>query len=265
MIHPWEEPFLAGPGGSGAFFFTGCSLRCVFCQNAPISSEDRGRTMSPKETAERMIGLQSQGAENIDLVSPSHFVPEILEALRIARSEGLSLPVVWNSNAYELPSTLRALEGSVDVYLPDLKFHSPNVSLDLCGVADYFPTATEAVLEMHRQTGPARFADGLLRRGTVIRHLVLPGLLEETYAILEWTAAHLPLDTPVSLMRQYTPMHLAAVGIDGYPALSRRLTTHEYRKAVARAESLGFTCLWIQGKESASEAYTPDFLRFEGD
>ena len=259
MLHHWEEPFLAGEGGSGAVFFTGCSLRCVFCQNRPISAEDRGRDLSISALAQGMLDLQGQGAENIDLVSPSHFSREIVEAVRLASSLGLSSPVVWNSNAYELPETLSGLASTVDVFLPDLKFHDPKVSRDLCGVEDYFTAATKAILAMRDIAGANRCDGGRMVRGLAVRHLVLPGLPAETFAILDWLASNLALDTPISLMRQYTPMYDAVHGLEGYPALSRRLTTHEYRKASDHAEALGFTNLWLQEKGCASESFTPDF------
>ncbi len=259
MVHRWEEPFLAGEGGSGAFFFTGCSLRCVFCQNHAISTRDVGEDLTPEEAAVRMLSLQAQGAENIDLVSPSHFAPGIADAVRIAKGRGLSVPVVWNSNAYEKPETLERLAGVVDVFLPDLKHFDPQVAKDLCGAPDYFARASEAVRAMLRIAGPARYHVDRLAGGLAVRHLCLPGLVPDSLALLDWMAHNLPLATPISLMRQYTPMHRAVEGVPGYPALSRRLVTHEYRKVVARAEALGFTNLWVQEKESASARFTPDF------
>jgi putative pyruvate formate lyase activating enzyme len=259
MIHPWEEPFLAGEGGSGAVFFTGCSLRCVFCQNRPVSAEDRGRDLSPSDLSERLLDLQRQGAENIDLVSPTHFTEDLVAVVRLAHSLGLSIPVVWNSSGYELPETLAMVASTVDVFLPDLKYHSTKISRDLCGVGDYFPVATKAIQSMHDIVGSNRYEGTRLVRGLAIRHLVLPGLLSETFAILDWIAAHLPLDTPISLMRQYTPLYGALDGIEGYPSLSRRLTTYEYVKATDHAEALGLSNLWLQEKGSASESYTPDF------
>jgi len=259
MVHPWEEPFLAGEGGSGAFFFTGCSLRCVFCQNHAISTRDVGEDLTPEQGASCMLALQAQGAENIDLVSPSHFAPGIVESLRLAKGRGLSVPVVWNSNAYELPETLATLAGLVDVFLPDLKHFDPQVSKDLCGAADYFERATAAIRCMRDIAGPSRFLGDRLVGGLAVRHLCLPGLISDSMAVLDWVARELPLGTPVSLMRQYTPMHRAVDGVPGYPALSRRLVTHEYRKVVAHAESLGFTNLWTQEKDSASDRFTPTF------
>lgn len=260
MVHRWEEPFLAGAGGSGAIFLTGCSLRCAFCQNAGVSQADVGETRSPEEAAEAMLDLQRQGAENIDLVTPSHFAPGIVASVAVARRRGLSVPVVWNSNAYETPETLATLAGTVDVFLPDLKFFSETVARDLCGAADYFARASEAVRAMHRIAGPpVRSPEGRLLRGVAVRHLVLPGLVPETLAVLDWMARNLPLDAPLSLMRQYVPLHRARVGIPGYPGLSRRLTTHEYRKAVDAADAFGFTDVWTQEKGSADEGFTPDF------
>jgi putative pyruvate formate lyase activating enzyme len=259
MVHAWEEPFLAGEGGSGAVFFAGCPLRCVFCQNAPISQADVGEDRTPDEAADLLLDLQRQGAENIDLVSPTHFAPGVVAAVAAARRRGLALPVVWNSSGYESPETLRSLSETVDVFLPDLKHFDPQVSQDLCGAADYFARASEAVLEMARIAGPPVRAGGRLLRGLAVRHLVLPGLVAETQAILGWMHRNLPAGTPLSLMRQFTPMHLAAQGIPGYPALSRRLTTHEYRKAVDAAVAFGSTDLWVQEKGCATDRYTPDF------
>ncbi len=252
-LHFWEEPCISGTRGSGAVFFTGCPLGCVYCQNYAISAErSAGRRVSARELSEIFRRLEEQGAHNINLVTPTHFVPAILEAFSIRKP---SVPVVYNCGGYETIETLKLLEGTVDVYLPDFKYIEPELAGVLSGAPDYPETAEAAVLEMARQTGPAVFDDdGLLRRGTVVRHLILPGHTKNSVAVLEWLAAHLPEGVPVSVMAQYVPCGRAAE----FPPLGRRITEREYEKVQNRLFELGLDG-YIQERSSASGKYIPPF------
>ena len=249
-LHLWEEPCVSGVRGSGAVFFSGCVLRCVYCQNHAISHENFGKPVSVERLREIFWELIGQGAHNINLVSPTPFAPAIREAL----AEPLPVPVVWNTGGYERVETLRSLEGKVQVWLPDLKYVDSGLSQDLSGAADYFDAASAAIEEMVRQTGDYVLEAGLLKRGVLIRHLMLPGQLENTKAVLDWVAETFrPGQVLLSLMAQYTPQP----GAEGL--LSRRVTGAEYRAAQRYMENLGITDGYCQDAASARAEYTPDF------
>ena len=249
-LHFWEEPCVSGARGSGAVFFSGCVLRCVYCQNHAISHENFGKPVSVERLREIFWELIGQGAHNINLVSPTPFAPAIREAL----AEPLPVPVVWNTGGYERVETLRSLEGKVQVWLPDLKYVDSGLSQDLSGAADYFDAASAAIREMVRQTGDYVLEDGLLKRGVLIRHLMLPGQLENTKAVLDWVAETFrPGQVLLSLMAQYTPQP----GAEGL--LSRRVTGAEYRAALRYMENLGITDGYCRDAASARAEYTPDF------
>ena len=249
-LHFWEEPCVSGARGSGAVFFSGCVLRCVYCQNHAISHENFGKPVSVERLREIFWELIGQGAHNINLVSPTPFAPAIREAL----AEPLPVPVVWNTGGYERVETLRSLEGKVQVWLPDLKYVDSGLSQDLSGAADYFGAASAAIEEMVRQTGDYVLEAGLLKRGVLIRHLMLPGQLENTKAVLDWVAETFrPGQVLLSLMAQYTPQP----GAEGL--LSRRVTGAEYRAALRYMENLGITDGYCQDAASARAEYTPDF------
>ena len=251
MLHRWEEPCLAGENGAGAVFFSGCSLRCRFCQNGDISREGFGKAVSVSRLREIFHELVSQGAECLDLVTPTHFTPAILEALG---DEVWPVPVVWNCGGYEKTETLRLLEGKVQVYLPDLKYALPGPAERYSGAADYFDRARAAILEMYRQTGPVRMEGGLLLSGVLIRHLVLPGEMENTRRVIDWVSETFrPGEVLFSLMSQYTPQP----GAEGN--LRRRVTAAEYRAAEAYMENCGITGGYVQERTSAREEYTPEF------
>lgn len=250
MLHRWEEPCLVGDHGAGTVFFSGCNLRCCFCQNGVISQQGEGKPITVSRLREIYRELIAAGAACIDLVTPTHFTPVILESLR----EPLPVPVVWNSGGYEKPETLRLLEGKVQVYLPDLKYALPGPAKEYSGAADYFDWASAAILEMFRQTGPCRMENGLLKQGVLIRHLLLPGELENTRRCIDWVAETFrPGDVLFSLMSQYTPQPGAA------GKLARRVTRAEYRSAVEYMENCGITDGFTQERTSAKEEYTPDF------
>lgn len=251
MLHQWEEPCLAGRHGAGTVFFSGCSLRCRFCQNGAISQGGFGRAVSAGRLREIFWELIAQGAECLDLVTPTHFVPAVLEALG---NEAWPVPVVWNSGGYEKPETLRLLEGKVQVYLPDLKYALPNPAEAYSGAADYFSWASAAILEMFRQTGPFRLENGLLKSGVLIRHLLLPGEMENTRRCIDWVAETFrPGEVLFSLMSQYTPQP----GASG--KLARRVTRAEYRAAAEYMANCGITDGYTQERTSAREEYTPEF------
>ena len=249
-LHHWEEPVISGTRGSGAVFFSGCNLRCVFCQNHSISAEGVGKRITTARLREIFEELIAQGAHNINLVTPTHFVPWILPALE----PPLPVPVVYNCGGYESLGTLRTLGGRVQIYLPDLKYAMEEPARALSAAPDYFPVAAAAIREMVRQTGPYVIENGLLRRGVVIRHLVLPGQLENTKAVIDYVSAHFPPHTVLfSLMSQYTPQP----GASG--ALARRLNHAEYRAAVRYMTDCGITDGFCQELSSAKEEYTPIF------
>ena len=249
MLHRWEEPALAGSGGSGAIFFGGCSLGCKYCQNAAISSTPVGKPVDSAGLRQIMEDLIAQGAENIDLVTPGHFLPTILPAL----AEKLPVPVVYNCGGYESAEALALLEGKVDIYLPDLKYADASLARQLSGAPDYFSVATQAIREMFRQLGPAKWNGEKLVSGVVIRHLILPGQVENSLKILDWIGDNFaPGAVLVSLMRQYTPM-------GGLPApFDRKITDEEYDSVLSWMylnDLEGFT----QEAEAADHAFIPDF------
>lgn len=249
-LHPWEEPVLCGSVAAGTVFFSGCNLGCTYCQNGPISRENFGRAITPRRLREIFGELIAQGAQTVELVTPTHFVPFILPALE----PPLPVPVVYNCGGYESVETLRLLAGRVQVYLPDLKYADAALARDLSRAPDYFPVATAAIEEMYRQTGPFVIENGLLRRGVLIRHLVLPGQMENTRRCLDWIAGRFrPGEVMVSLMSQYTPQP----GAKG--SLSRHVTAAEYRAAVRYMENCGLTDGFTQERTSAREEYTPRF------
>ncbi|MDE4542369.1 radical SAM protein [Thermoanaerobacterium sp. R66] len=255
-LHEWEEPCISGSRGSGTVFFTGCNLRCVFCQNYKISQENFGVSVSPEKLADIFMNLEKAGAHNINLVTPTIFVPKIKEAIIIARNNGLSIPIVYNSNAYESVESLKSLEGLIDIYLPDLKYYSDEVAVKYSNAPHYFEYATKAILEMYRQVGDPVFdSDGIMKRGIIIRHLILPGKLDETKMILKWIKDNLSNEAYVSLMGQYTPFYNA----NKYKELNRRISKKEYEEAIEYFFEIGLENGFVQDDESASENFIPDF------
>ena len=249
--HYDEEPVISGTRGAGTVFFSGCSLQCCFCQNYALSHEGFGKTVSVERLREIYFELIEQGVHNIDLVNPTHFANAIYESLE----GGLPVPVVWNSGGYEKVETLRRFEGRVQVYLPDLKYIRPDSARKYSGVADYFEYAAPAIKEMLRQTGPVELdEDGVIRRGTIIRHLILPGCAEESVQILDYIHDELP-GAWVSLMAQYLPFGDAA-GVD---ELGRRLTQEEYDRVADHLLEIGMEDGFIQELSSSDEKYIPKF------
>lgn len=251
MLHRWEEPCLVGEHGAGAVFFSGCNLRCVYCQNKSISQGGTGRPVTTARLREIFQELAARGAACLDLVTPTHFTPAVLEALGEAP---WPVPVVWNCGGYEKVEILRLLEGKVRIYLPDLKYALPGPAGTYSAAPDYFDHAAPAILEMFRQTGPCRMENGLLKSGVLIRHLLLPGELENTRRVIDWVAETFrPGDVLFSLMSQYTPQP----GASGN--LRRHVTKAEYRAAAEYMVNCGIVDGYTQERTSAKEEYTPDF------
>lgn len=255
-LHFWEEPCISGTQGSGTVFFSGCSLGCCYCQNFRISAENFGKELSVHQLAAIFLRLQTQGAHNINLVTATHYAPWVTVALDEARAQGLRLPVVYNTGGYETVETVRALAPYVDVWLTDMKYVSSALSGEYSAAPDYFQVAAPALRQMLAQAGPPVFgADGLLQRGVIVRHLALPGALHDSLAVLRFLAGLGPQNFLFSAMSQYTPFYRAAQ----HKALSRRISTYEYRTVVNEAVRLGLTNGYMQEKSSAKEEYTPPF------
>lgn len=255
-LHHWEEPCISGTRGSGAIFFSGCTLRCCFCQNYSISSETYGKEISEQKLAQIFFELQNQGAHNINLVTATQYLPSILNALDRIKDK-LNIPVVYNSSGYEKPETIRLLKDYVDIYLPDLKYFSSKLSQKYSKAEDYFKVASNAVRLMIEQTGKPVFdSDGILQKGVIIRHLVLPNCRKDSITLLHWIKETLPDKSYlISLLSQYTPFYKS----HEYPELNRRITTYEYESVLKEAISLGLVEGFIQEKSSAKEEYTPPF------
>ena len=252
-LHVWEEPPISGKNGSGAVFFSGCSLGCGFCQNTEISHGCVGKEISEVRLREIFEELIAKGAHNINLVTASHFVPKILPAL----TPKLPVPVVFNCGGYESVETLKLLEGKVDIYLPDLKYAEGELAKELSRAPDYFPVACRAIDEMVRQVGPCQFdKDGMLQKGVIIRHLILPGQVQNSLKVLDYIAEHFPKDTVLlSLMAQYVP----SGRVKNTPPFDRTVTEEEYRAVVDWLYMLGLENGFLQERSAATAAYLPDF------
>ena len=257
VLHYWEEPCISAKGGSGAVFFSGCVLRCVYCQNYSISTEGYGKEITDERLAEIFLELQEQGAENINLVNPTHFVPLIARALKLANGKGLRIPIIYNSGGYEKLETLKKLEGLIDVYLPDVKYFDDELAIQLSNAPNYFYIAMKAVEEMVRQTGKPVFKDGRLIKGTMVRHLVLPDCYKDSIEIVRRLGERFGGDILFSLMSQYTPF--GKVGTDPeFVKMNRRITTFEYNKVLDAVIEAGLDG-YMQERSSAKEEYTPCF------
>lgn len=254
FLHMWEEPCISGIRGSGTVFFSGCNLKCIYCQNYRISHENFGKELTVEQLSSVFLSLQEKGAHNINLVTPVHFVIGIRKAIQAAKD--LRLPIIYNSNGYESLEGLSMMEGVSNVYLPDIKYFSPDISRKYSGAEDYFEKASRAVMEMYRQVGPAIFdSDGIIRNGLIIRHLILPGLSADSIKILEWIKKSLPEDVHISLMSQYTPYYKAC----DFPEINRHITRREYEKVLNCFYRLGFKHGYVQERSSAGEEYIPEF------
>lgn len=255
-LHQWEEPCISYKNGAGTVFFSGCGLHCCFCQNNSISSDIKGKSITVNQLGDIFLRLRDSGADSIELVTPTHFAPQIVSALDMVKNQ-LGIPVIWNSGGYELPETIELLNGYIDVYLPDIKYYSPQVSAKYSNAPDYFEYASEAVLRMTEQVGKLTYnSEGGLVRGTIIRHLVLPSHRHDSMKILDWIAENIsPENALLSLMSQYTPFEHVP---ENCPELRRRVTKMEYNSVVRHADELGLKG-FMQEKTSASAEYVPDF------
>lgn len=256
-LHMWEEPPISGERGSGTVFFAGCPLGCVFCQNAEISHEKHGKEISAERLAEIFLELQEKGAHNINLVTATHYTPHVIEALEKAKKNGLAIPVVYNCGGYESVETLRMLRGYIDIYLPDFKYISPELAARYSLCRDYPERAKEALAEMVAQTGAPVFDEsGMLRHGTVVRHLVLPGCVKDSMDVIKYLHETYGNDIYISIMSQYTPSERLRAR---FPELARKLTKYEYGKVVRFAAEIGVERGFTQYGEAAAESFIPSF------
>ena len=255
-LHAWEEPCLAGEKGAGTVFFSGCNMRCAFCQNFEISRENFGIAVTEEHLADIFLEQEERGAATLDLVTPTHFAPQIAAALLLAKAQGLSIPVVYNSSAYETIDTIKSLAGLVDIFLPDLKYMAEEAALRYSTAPDYFKTASAAIRCMREIAGRPIFDDtNRMQRGVLVRHLVLPGRRKESMKILDWLWQNFSDTIYISLMNQYTPMG----DLSKVPELNRRLTTFEYESVVDHARSLGIENCYIQQGGTVSASFVPKF------
>lgn len=255
-LHNWEEPCISGTKGSGTIFFSNCNLRCVFCQNHEISQEHKGKEISTERLAEIFMELQKQGAHNINLVTPTHYVPHIIEAIDKAKSNGLVLPILYNTNSYENIDTIKALEGYIDVYLPDLKYYNNKYAVKYSMAPDYFKYASAVINEMVRQVGKPSFDEGgIIKKGVIIRHLMLPGLLFDSKKIVDYIHTSFGNTVYLSLMNQYTPMHNAK----RFPEINRTLNPDHYDSLIDYSLSIGLENGFIQDSGTCSQNYVPEF------
>lgn len=253
-LHFWEEPCISGTSGSGTVFFSGCQLKCCFCQNYNISAQNFGKEISVKRLSEIFLELQDKGANNINLVTPTQYIPWIIMALDKVKHK-LSIPVVFNSGGYENIETIKLLKDYVDVFLPDLKYYSPEISLKYSSAKDYFEVATKAITQMFNQTGPLKFDGDLLKKGVIIRHMVLPSHRKDSEMVLNWIAENFNTDEIlVSVMSQYTPCYNSV----NFKEINRRISTYEYNCVMQTVNKLGLKG-FMQEKSSAKEEYTPPF------
>lgn len=255
-LHYYEEPCISGESGSGTVFFSNCNLSCIYCQNYKISQEEKGNEISIKELADIFLKQQEAGANNINLVTPTMYVYHIIEAIKLAKSKGLQLPIVYNTNGYENVETIQELEGYIDIYLPDLKYFYDDLAIKYSGAKNYFKIATSAILKMIEQVGKPQFDEnGLIKKGTIIRHLVLPGHLQNSKHILKWLKDNVDEKAYISVMAQYFPTYRAKE--DKY--LNRKLTNKEYNEIENYLYTLNLKNGYIQDLGKHEEEYVPDF------
>ena len=255
-VHNFEEPCISGTNGSGTVFFSNCNLKCVFCQNYKISQQGLGKEISIEELADIFIEQQNKKVENINLVTPTMYIYHIIEAIKIARKKGLNIPIVYNTNGYENVETIKKLNGYIDIYLPDLKYYDNDLAFKYSGVKNYFENATEAIKEMYNQVGaPVLDENGIMKKGVIIRHLVLPNNLQNSKDVLKWINDNIDNKVFVSVMAQYFPTHRAK----DFPELNRKLTKEEYEEIENFLYSLNLDNGYIQELGEHDEEYVPDF------
>ena len=254
--HYYEEPPISGNKGSGTIFFSNCNLNCVYCQNYDISQESKGLEVDTTRLAEIMIEQQERGVNNINLVTPTMYVYQIIDAIKIAKKNGLKIPIVYNTNSYESLDTIKMLDGYIDIYLPDLKYADDNLAIGYSKAPNYFKVATENIKEMERQVGKAIFnKDGIMQKGIIVRHLILPNEIENSKAVLKWISENLSKDTFISIMAQYFPTYKAK----DIERLNRKITKEEYEEVENYMYSLGFENGYMQDLGEHEEEFVPDF------
>lgn len=255
-IHKWEEPSISGTKGSGTVFFSGCNMRCVFCQNHEISHSNFGKEISNERLAEIFIEQQNRNVHNINLVSGGHYIKNIVNALKLAKANGLAIPVVYNSNGYETVESLKMLNGLIDIYIPDIKYYSDEFAIKYSSAPNYFKTALNAVKEMYRQVGKNIFDDnGIMQKGIIIRHLVLPSLKNDSMKVMDAIKESFGDNVYVSIMSQYVPVYRASE----FKEINRRITTYEYEKVTDYFLEIGLKNGYVQKRTSATSDYTPTF------
>jgi len=255
-LHHWEEPCISGENGSGTVFFSFCPLKCVFCQNYELSHNNSGREISVEKLSDIFLQLQSQKAHNINLVTPTHYVPQIIEALKMAKSLGLNIPIVYNTSGYETVDTIKMLDGYVDVYLPDFKYYSNELAKKYSGAPNYFEVATYALKEMFKQVGEFSLdEDGIIKRGMVVRHLILPGCIDDSKEVISHVYDLFRDKIYISIMNQYTPLP----HVEKYPEINRKVTDEEYNEVIEFALSIGIENAFIQEGDTAKESFIPNF------
>lgn len=259
-LHHWEEPCISGERGSGTVFFSSCTLKCVFCQNYNISTAKVGKEISVFRLAEIFIELQEKGAHNINLVTPTHYVPQIIEALKISKNNGLKIPIVYNSSGYEKVDTIKMLNGYIDIYLPDMKYFKEKYANKYSSAPNYFEIAKESIDEMFKQVGVYRFDEnGIMKKGIVIRHLMLPGLLFDSKKIVDYVYNKYKNDVYLSIMNQYTPLE----NVKDYPEINKKLNSNHYNSLIEYAIEIGVEKAFIQDGDTAEESFIPQF-NYEG-
>jgi len=255
-LHHFEEPCISGKNGSGTVFFSNCNLKCVYCQNYKISQEGLGHEISIEELADIFLQQQENHAENINLVTPTMYVSQIIEAIKIAKKSGLKIPIIYNSNGFENVETIKLLNGYIDVYLPDLKYYYNDLAKKYSGINNYFENASKAILEMYFQVGLPQFnEDGMIQKGIIIRHLVLPNYIDNSKQILNWIKENMPKDVYVSLMAQYFPTYKAK----NIPELNRKLTLEEFNEIKKYLDELDIYNGYFQELGEHEEEYIPNF------
>ncbi len=255
-LHQWEEPCISGANGSGTVFFSYCTLKCVFCQNYNLSHENFGKEISIEKLSKIFLTLQEKKAHNINLVTPTHYIPQIIEALKLARENGLNIPIVYNSSGFENPEIIKLLNGYIDIYLPDFKYFDNALSKKYSLANNYFEYAEKSITEMVNQVGEPKFDGDILKSGVIIRHLILPGFTEDSKKILKYIYENFKDKVYISIMNQYTPIHKNLIN---FSEIDRKLTEKEYDEVIDYAISLGIENAFIQEGETAKESFIPDF------
>ena len=255
-LHNWEEPCISGTNGSGTVFFSHCTLKCVFCQNYNLSHNNFGKEITIERLSDIFLELQAKGAHNINLVTPTHYIPQIIEALKIAKSEGLTIPIVYNSSGFENLEIIKLLNGLIDIYLPDFKYFNNELARKYSSASNYFENVSACLHEMFNQVGQPEFNNDIMQKGIIIRHLVLPGFTEDSKKILNYIHKNYKNKVYISIMNQYTPI---ISNLKNYPEISRKLTNIEYDNVIDYAISLGIENAFIQEGETATESFIPEF------